>query len=474
MAQLPLSTVINVSVSQSPAGIGQLNTSNIALFSDEVAAVSFGVDGYKIYFSPDEVETDFGTASNTYKMALAVFSQQPNILANGGYLVVIQQVKEVQTIAFGGTPVSGSFKLNFDGTDTAAIQYNATASAVQTALQAIPALAQVQVTGSIPAGLTITFVGVQTNAPLLTSNTNTMVDGASAPVTITIAASTNGETLGAAITRTKDTVQYFGIMGTSIFSSADMLAAAAVVQTLNKVAFFVTKTSADVAPGGMMDLLRTGGFDQSRGLYYGSAAEIDALVMMASYAGRGLSTNFSGSNTTQTMQLKDLIGVQADTSMTGTIYTNCQNAGVDVYASIQGVPKVLTSGANSFFDQVYNLQYFVIALQVAGFNFLAQSSTKIPQTENGISALKAAYRAVCQQAVTNQYCAPGQWTSASTFGDLNDFLDNIAQTGFYIYSVPVAQQTAASRAARQAPLIQIALKEAGAVHSSNVIVNVNA
>jgi len=196
--------------------------------------------------------------------------------------------------------------------------------------------------------------------------------------------------------------------------------------------------------------------------------------MQAAYAGRGLSTAFSGSNTTQTQHLKDLVGIQPDAGMTQTILNKCKTAGADVYASIQGVPKTFTSGANDFFDQVYNLQWFVGALQVAGFNALAQSSTKLPQTEQGISVLKAAYGSVAQQGVANGYLAPGTWNSPDTFGVLQDFLRNIEEVGFYIYSSPIATQSAADREAREAPLIQIAVKESGAVHSSAVIINVNA
>jgi len=135
---------------------------------------------------------------------------------------------------------------------------------------------------------------------------------------------------------------------------------------------------------------------------------------------------------------------------------------------------VFCSGKNSFFDQVYNLQWLVGALQVAGFNYLAQSSSKIPQTESGIDGLKGAYRKVCEQAVTNQYCAPGEWNSSTTFGIQSDFLQNITQRGYYIYSQPVALQSQAAREARQAPIVQLALKEAGAVHSSSVLVYINA
>lgn len=373
--ELQLSNVVEISVSQAQAGIGSYNTSNLALFTSDTPDPVFD-DPFKIYLEPTEVGKDFGTDSVTYKQALAIFSQQPNILAAGGYLVVI---------------------------------------------------------------------------PLLVS-----------------------ETLDDAITRTADVVQYFGLMSNAIESQADMLASAAVIQALNKIGFFVQKASASIAPGGSLDMLTTGGFTQSRGLYYGSTDDLSALIMQAAYAGRALSTNFSGSNTTSTMHLKDLTGVQPDPTMTQTLLNKALAAGADSYPSLQGIPKVFCSGANSFFDQVYNLRWFVGALQVAGFNYLAESSTKVPQTEGGMDGLKGAYRAICEQAVANQYSAPGQWNNATTFGNQADFLSNIAQVGYYIFSLPIAKQSQVDRADRKAPLVQIALKEAGAIQSSTVIVYVNA
>lgn len=284
----------------------------------------------------------------------------------------------------------------------------------------------------------------------------------------------SSETLAAAIARTSDLVQYFGIISTQIETQVHMLAAAAVVQALNKVAFFVSRLSASVDSGGQLDLLRTGNFTQSRGIYYGAASDGDALNMMAAYVGRALSVNFAGSNTTITMHLKDLLGIQPDPSMTQSLLNKAQAAGADCYVSLQGVAKTFCSGANSFFDQVYNQQWFAGALQIAGFNFLAQSSTKVPQTEQGMDGLKSAYRKICEQAITNQYCAAGTWNNSTTFGNQADFFANIEQRGYYIYSQPVAQQSQAAREDRQSPIIQIALKEAGAIHSSTVLVYINA
>lgn len=485
MADLELSNVISISVSAAPAGVGAYNTSNLALFTRATPGNGFGSDGYKIYKSPSGVATDFGSSSDTAKMANAVFSQKPNILAGGGYLVVVPfldgaDVTEVQHIAFSTLPATGNYKLKYGANTTANIAAGANAAAVQSALRLLAGLGSITVAGSAAAGFDVTFTGVSGDALLLEApqSGNSLQDSGPLDVAITITTTIPGttlstETIDAAITRTKDLVQYFGVLVAEITSSTPLLAAAAVIQTLNKIAFWPSRSEADVDNGGLLDQLRSGSLKQNRGLYYGSNNDTDCLVFSASYAGRALSTNFSGSNTTQTMHLKDLIGVQPDASMDQTTLQDCLDAGVDTYVSLQGVAKVFTSGKNGFFDDVYNQQWFVGALEVAGFNALAQSSSKLPQTEQGVSILKAAYRTVCEQAVRNQYSAPGTWNSSDTFGNQLDFLRNIDERGYYIYSDPVALQLQADREARKAPLIQIALKEAGAVHSSSVIVYIN-
>lgn len=477
-SDLSLLNVVNISVSAAQAGIGAYNTSNLALFSRETPGGGFGTDGFKIYLDPTEVVTDFGSGSITAQMANSVFSQNPNILGGNGYLVVIPflvGVSEIQHLAFSAVPASGAWTITYDGVYvTSSLAFNAAASAVQAALRLIPGLGSATVTGNYTAGFDVTFVNVGGNVPMLTT-LDTLLDSGSGAITITVTQTVAGtnESLADAVVRTKDLVQYFGILAAEITSQTPLLAAAAIIQPLNKIAFWISRTAIDLDTAGTLDLLRSGSFSKNRGLYYGAATDVLALVMAAAYTGRAISVNFSGSNTTSTMHLKDLVGVQPDSSMTQTLLTKAQDAGVDVYVSLQGVPKVFTSGANRFFDQVYNQEWFVGGLQVAGFNALAQASTKLPQTEDGLDVLKAAYRTVCAQAVTNQYSAPGSWTSSSTFGVLADFYRNISEVGFYIYSLPVAKQLKADRDARLAPIVQIALKEAGAIHKTNVIVFIN-
>ena len=51
---------------------------------------------------------------------------------------------------------------------------------------------------------------------------------------------------------------------------------------------------------------------------------------------------------------------------------------------------------------------------------------------------------------------------------------NIEEFGFYIYHMPVAEQSQTDRQARKAPVYQIAGKEAGAVHKANILIYIEA
>jgi len=68
---------------------------------------------------------------------------------------------EVQTLTPTGTPNGGTFKLTFDGQQTTAIAWNATAAAVQAALEALSNIApgDVTVSGSAGGPYTVTFGG---------------------------------------------------------------------------------------------------------------------------------------------------------------------------------------------------------------------------------------------------------------------------------------------------------------------------
>lgn len=371
---LELTNIITVSVSQTPTGLGEFNVNNLALFSDETPLAGLVAYGsYRTYVSAKAVANDWGTASETYLQASAVFSQQPNILAGGGVLNIF-------------------------------------------------------------------------------------------PINV-------GETLGQAVTRCLDMVYFCGIISTVYPALGAMKALADQVQAYGDKILFLPSSDSNAIAGDFTDI-KNATDNYARCLYYSTSAQ-KARFFAAAAAGRGFSVNFEGSNTANTMNLKQLVGIDPDTGITQTIYNNCQTAGVDIYGSFAGISAYISNGNNKYFDEIYNLIWFVNKIKVDGFNALLQVGNKIPQTEPGMSFLKSVFRAVCDAAVNNGYLAPGSWTSAEWFGSQDDMIKNITQKGYYIYSQPVSKQSATNRAARQAPPIQIAVKEAGAIHSTNIIVSIN-
>lgn len=392
---LELSNVINVSVSQAPVGLGEFNVNNIGLFTDENPLhVNYGP--YGVYVSPQAVGEDFGTTSETYKQAVAIFSQQPNILAGGGNLIIFPR---------------------------------------------------------------------STLGPSSSSSSSSSSSGASGPGAIPLVQ---------AIAEAAPLIYFCGILSTYYpTAQQDMEDLATAVQAYgDKILFLPSATYADVA--GAFTAIKNASEYATRCIYYnGVGTALGARLMAAAYAGRAMSVEFGASNTVNTMNLKSLVGVIPDETITQTIYAALEAAGVDAYVSYAGIPSVVSNGENHYFDEIYNLIWFVNQLKVNGFNALKQIPNKIPQTEPGMNLLKSAYRDACEQALANGYVAPGTWTSPEYFGNQENMIQNIEQRGYYIYSTPISQQSTADRAARKAPLVQIAVKEAGAIHSSNIVVNVN-
>lgn len=489
MAQISIDRVVSVSLLAALKGLSNANTSALAIITDEVP-ISPSYGNFGIYFSPDAVAADFGSDSDVYTYAVTIFSQSPNPLSGGGFLVIIPREQSAAASAatiLGAGPVdltkltATDYKihLTIDGGAGADIAIGAIDSsslaAAQTSLNSAAlttAGAAFVLSGSMTAA-TITLKSATTG-----SSSALVVDVTTSGTDLALAVGLSGSAHGTAtglesikdcILRTYTLAYYFGIILTVTPTDAELPALAALVQAIDKILFFSEHDTAKIA--GIITTLKNSGYTNTRALVRVDS-EAKALNYAAACAGRALSTDFTGSRTVSTMHLKDLVGIDADPGMTETLLTACQNAGADVYVDF-GVPKVFTSGANKYFDEVYIGLAFKLAIRVAGFNYLAQTTTKIPQTEEGMNGLKAAYRAVVKQFVNNGAFAPGAW-NGTTFGDPQDFIRNIAENGYYIYSLPIAQQSQSVRASRAAPLVQIACKSAGAIHSSNVFLFIEA
>jgi hypothetical protein len=169
---------------------------------------------------------------------------------------------------------------------------------------------------------------------------------------------------------------------------------------------------------------------------------------------------------------KQLPGVLPEV-LTETQATTLKDKRCNVYAEYQNDTAIVqygTMAGDAYFDEIHGLDWFKDAVQNACYNLLYQSKTKIPQTDAGVNQLVNACASVCEEAVNNGLVAAGVW-NADGFGQLErgDYL----KTGYYIYAQPIALQSQADREERKAPPIQIAIKLAGAIHTVDLIIDVN-
>lgn len=112
---------------------------------------------------------------------------------------------EVQTITITGAPTGGTFSLTYDGQTTAALAYNATTAAVQTALQGLSSIGSgnATVTGTAGSSYVVTFTGTlaNQNVPTIVA-VGTFTGGTSPAISV---ATTTGGAAGSLLSITDDT-----------------------------------------------------------------------------------------------------------------------------------------------------------------------------------------------------------------------------------------------------------------------------
>jgi hypothetical protein len=113
------------------------------------------------------------------------------IAASGLYGPYSAPTNEVQTATITGGPTGGTFTLTWSGQTTAAIAYNATAAAVQAALEALSNIApgDVTVTGNAGGPYTVTWGGTHLgdDVAAMTASATNLTGGTSPGVTIATA-----------------------------------------------------------------------------------------------------------------------------------------------------------------------------------------------------------------------------------------------------------------------------------------------
>lgn len=486
--EVPLSYTINVSVSATPQGVAEYNTNSIAIFTNETANFT---DAYKAYLGgASEVATDFGSNSLTYKMANELYNPVPNFVTGGGYLYVFPFNGTNATPATFTTPdistnltalkavSSGSLSITIDGNVNLVENIDFTKCLTLADIVKVLQYKNLDVDIKLN-GNTIIFTsrqaGTSSGVTLNTITADEVIDLSAAGYlnaaggTAISGTDCSGETLAEAVTRGLESVYFGGVLTTQVMDATTKLANSSEIQSLDCVFYDNLQSLVAIATEGAA--IKSAGNSKTRTLAY-SVSQETGKVAVAGYASIAKSVNYSGTDTANTLNLKTITGVVGDPNLNGTYVLSANTNGVDIYGLTGGLSVVYSNDNNGYTDDVEADLWIKKAVEVAGFNYLRQTDTKIPQTEAGMTGLKTAYASVCEQARRNGTVAGGAWNGAVPFGDPETFKRNIEETGYYIYSIPVALQNQTEREARKAPVVQIALKRSGAFHFSQVIINV--
>lgn len=481
MAEIALSNTANITLASVPSGVAEPSINSIALFTIESPSQT---GAYSAHVSSDTVETLYGTDSLTTKMAKAIFSQTPNLRTGDGTLYVIPYVGTSATSATWTSSnlssnltgikavTNGSLKLTLDGGSAVQVtgldfsnvsDFNDVATVLNGA--GFDMFVEATTNG-------VKFiskrVGSESSIVFSTSSTGTDLStssylNGSGGVVVAGVDSTSQETLAEAVARMKDVISFGGVLTTQMLDNSDILVNATAIQEYNMLYLEGTASLANISVLG--NAIKAGGYTHTHVIAYSNGlAEVKCCISAA--LSRALSVNWAGTNTANTLNLKQLATIQPDLNLNQTYYGQAKQYGVDLYGSTQGYSCYYSFDNGAYVDEIVMNMFLKSKLEVGIFNALATTNTKVPQTEAGVAVIKSAIQNIVIQGVRNGYIAAGKWNSLSNrFGNLEDFDANIAQHGYYIYSQPVAEQSQADREARKCPLIQIAIKRSGAVHS---------
>lgn len=503
---LPVSRVVSVSITLSPQAAQFANLKTLLIMGD-----SNVIDTYqriRAYSAISAVAADFGTSAPEYLAALEYFSQNPAPeslfigrwaqAATHGSLVGGALTGAEQAMSSWTAITTGSFKANLNGVATditglnfaSQVNLNGVAAVIQAAVRAIGTggytLATVVWDAAnarfvISSGTTGTAsISAALVAAASGTNISALLKGTAATLSWTVAGVAAETAVAAVAAMDLLTQQWYALTFAAGLNNvdivdADHLAIAAYVEasaaggqphvyglTTSEATALVAGNSTDVGSE-----LMAAGYTRTFASYSAQNA-----YLAASMFGRALPVDYAGQNTALTLMWKQMPGVTAELLNV----TNANTLDAKRYnyvAQFNNNTSILVNGkmaGPAYIDEIINLDNFANELQTDIYNLLYTTPTKIPQTDAGVHRIITTAEATCQRFVVNGVFAPGQWNSDG-FGTLQSG-DQLPK-GYYVYAQPVALQSVADRGARKSPTIQIAAKEAGAIHTVLVSVLVN-
>jgi hypothetical protein len=192
----------------------------------------------------------------------------------------------------------------------------------------------------------------------------------------------------------------------------------------------------------------------------------------ATMYGRAATVNFAASDSTITLAWKQAPGLQSE-NMNETQFATLKAKGGNVNIAVNNGASMIWPGQMTngyWFDEVQGVDWLANQIQTDLFNLMYTTSTKVPQTDAGNHIIQTIIESSCIAGINNGLGAPGVWNAAG-FGSLQTGMT--LSKGFYVYAPLIATQSEADRESRISVPFQVAFKLAGAVHTPNVILNIN-
>lgn len=514
---ISISEVVNVQLSKVPTSEGQRDFGMLALLSEEFKAKVIDGSKFLLVSSQEEVELRFGTSSETAKATRPFMSASPRparMLISGidrTAQVAAPATKatlesattislpEVQAVGVAGKlalVVNGNlvevFPINLAAADTidkvvtelntklaATCAVTKAATGTGLVLTAVAAgVGSIEVISASPGELAGPFSDQFSDAFLKTTN---LVDASTAlKLRLTSGAvKTDGKAAviaGSPKQTESDAIKalsavyadWYAVAFTNNIATSDAIVnAGKYVQALDKKVMMLTTQVAnhiEFMDANPFKQLYDATCDRTCAFYHTS----DKYLHMSA-AATMLAVKFEGSKTVKTMKFKQAPGVASD-NFDLTVVNKAKKLGINVYTYFGSTPMLTegtTIGKYRYFDEIHWLDWLVDAVQKNVFNALISNPNQYALTDLDVAKLLARVKEVARTGVRNGGAAPGVWR-IDGFGSLQrgDFLED----GYYAWADSVANLTDTEVDQRSAPTMYLAIKRAGAVHRSDIII----
>ena len=493
-----VNNVVNVSVVPQGRSLSRTNMNIVALFTSQLGALS-SANRTKAYTDLSSIADDFGTTSAVYQHASVLFSGTKNPCNSGGYLVVAywRAVTETVNAKAGylkGIQLSesvivntlqsvsdGSFKVTVDGTlkTITALDFRTIDS-----LDDVITIINTSLTGAVASIndqriiITSATTGAISAVSLLTANTSGtfignvlgLATGTGAIAVVGTASGTlTAETKVDSVTKALKEEPFKGFTFLDNPTDVESKALAVFAQANDILSYDVFDSASNLEKDitNVVWDIKLSGLENYRMIYRKDGDRKVATAEMT----RLHTVNFNNENSAITLNLKELKGIVSEDYSEDEI-KKAKKVGIDLYTNFGDLPKLLTSGANGWADNVYNIIAIKNYIQTDVFNLLGTTGTKLAQIKRDVNKIVDTIEKTLILFRKANVIGAGTWNSPDTFGDEALFRRSILTNGYFVFAQSLNDQVQSDRTARKSVPIQIALKLSGSIHSVDVLISV--